>query len=220
MDKSSSTREPEQLVLLDSLTALPLAGLESPVPKSEKRTDECDRLTLNLGPLGPRLRAHARRLGTAMSVLVRRATLKMLDDADVPAAAVSGCKPFEHSMRNLHFHLNLPAACLAELTARARAADMTRGEFVWSLLKGISPPALPPDHLAAVQALRVSTDRLAMLATDLSEFLRLLTRAAATNADLAPYQASIRTLNKSVGEHLKAASVLIAELKPYRRARW
>lgn len=220
MDKPSSTREPEQLVLLDSLTALPLQGLESPPPQPEKRTDECDRLTLNLGPLGTRLRAHARRQGTSMSVLVRRATLKMLDDDEVPAAAATAGQPFEHSMRNLHFHLNLPAACLAELTARARAADMTRGEFVWSLLKGISPAALPSDHLAAVQALRVSTDRLAIMATDLSEFLRLLTRAAATNADLAPYQASIADLNRSVGDHLKVASVLIAELKPYRRARW
>jgi len=220
MDKSSSTQEPEQLVLLDALTALPLEGLQSAPPKSEKRTNGCNRLMLNLGLIGPRLRAHAQLLKTSMSVLVRRATLKMLDDDLVPNAAATGEQPFEHSMRNLHFHLNLPAACLAELTGRARAADMTRGEFVWSLLKGISPAALPPDHAAAVQALRVSTDCLAMMATDLSEFLRLLTRAAATNADLAPYQASIGSLNKSVGEHLKVASVLIAELKPYRRARW
>eukprot|EP01031_Cornospumella_fuschlensis_P008659 gene8659-10672_t len=148
MDKPSSTREPEQLVLLDSFTALPLQGLELPLPRSgkgapERRADECNRLTLNLGPLGPRLRAHARSLGTSMSVLVRRATLTMLNEDDVPAAAATAGPPFEHSMRNLHFHLNLPAACLAELTARARAADMTRGEFVWSLLKGISPAALP-----------------------------------------------------------------------------
>jgi hypothetical protein len=220
MDRSSSPREPEQLVLLDSLTALPLEGLQEPLRTSQNRTGECNRLMLNLGLLGPRLRAHAQRLGTSMSVLVRRATLKMLDEDLAPSAPAIGGQPFEHSTRNLHFHLNLPEACHAELTARARAADMTRGEFVWSLLKGISPAALPPDHATAVQALRVSTDRLAMVATDLNEFLRLLTRTAATNTELSPYQASIKSLNHSVAEHLKVASVLIAELKPYRRARW
>lgn len=220
MGMSSSVREPEQLVLLDSLTALPLEGLEAPTHQPRKRPNDGFKLQFNLGSLGPQLREHAAQLGTPMAILVRRATLKMLEDDRGPAARGSAGQPFEHSARNVHFHLNLPAACSQELTTRARAADMTRGEFVWSLLKGLSPPALPADHKAAVQALRDSTDHLAAMSTDLSEFLRLLTRTVATNEALGPYHASIRSLSESVREHMKVASVLIAELKPYRRARW
>jgi hypothetical protein len=80
--------------------------------------------------------------------------------------------------------------------------------------------ALPPDHEAAVQALRASTDRIAALSTDISEFLRILSRSTTAKAELAPYRDSILALDGAVREHLKVASVLIQELKPYRRARW
>lgn len=212
--------EPEQLVLQDLGTSQPLQGLEMPAPRLTQRTDPVAKLQFNLGPLGSRLREHAERTGIPMAVLVRRATLKLLEDEHAPVLEDPAGKPFEHAAGNVHFHLNLPAACSLELTRRARAADMTRGEFVWWLLKGISPPAVPPDHKEASQALRDSTDRLATLSTDLSEFLRLLTRSAAGSSALEPYRATLRSLNDSVREHMKVASVLIAELKPYRRARW
>ncbi len=220
MDKSSSGREPEQLMLLDRVTALPLEGLQVPARNPRKRANEGLKLQFHLGPLGTRLREHAARRGVSMAALVRRATLKLLDEEQGPTADGQVLQPFEHSARNVHFHLNLPEACSRELTDRARAADMTRGEFVWSLLKGLSPPAVPADHKAAVLALRESTDRLALLSTDLSELLRLLTSAAATKEALNPYRDSIRSLGESVREHMRVASVLIAELKPFRRARW
>ena len=219
MDKTSCDQGPEQLVLRDSSTSLPVKGLEASPLKPKKTPLTCYRMQINMGLLGPRLRVYAHRMGASMSVLMRRATLKMLDDDQVSSAEAAAA-PFEHSSRNVHFHLYLPPPYASELTARARAADMTRGEFVWSLLKGISPPDLPPDHGPAVQALRASTDRVARLSTDLSEFLRLLTQATASRAELEPHQASIRALNETVREHMKVASVLIAELKPYRRARW
>lgn len=217
MSDPASDRAPVQLPLVDTSGALSVEGLQArPAPAKAPRA--YGKLQLVLGPLGPRLRGHAQRQGTAMAVLVRRAILRFLDTEGVEGGLSVDPEPFEHSARNVHFHLNLPASCAAELTARARAADMTRGEFVWWLLKGISPPALPPDHAEAVMALRTSTDRIAALSTDISEFLRLLGRAA--REELMPYQTSVRGLDKTVREHLKVASVLIAELKPYRRARW
>jgi len=219
MDKLSCGLEPEQLVLIDASTAQPVEGLVMPSTQREQVSNAPLKLQFNLGPIGPRLREHAARMGTSMAVLVRRATLQLLEHDGVPTGAAVD-QPFEHSARNVHFHLNLPAACSKELTDRARAADMTRGEFVWSLLKGISPPALAADHQAAVQALRDSTDRLAAMSTDLGEFLRLLTQAAATDAKLGPYRERLGTLTDAVRAHMKAASMLIAELRPYRRARW
>lgn len=219
MDKVSSHREPEQLVLWKTSETLPVGGSE-PAQEPKCSAIECHKLQFVLGSLGPRLRAETRRQRTTMADLVRRATLKMLDDIQGPPEAGVAAQPFEHSARNVHFHLHMPPAFASELTERARAAFMTRGEFVWSLLKGISPAALPPDHAAAVQALRNSTDRLAALSTDLSEFLRLLVRTTSTRESLAPYQATLRSLDQEVRNHLKTASILIAELKPYRRPRW
>jgi hypothetical protein len=219
MSHPASDRAPVQLPLVDTSGAHSVEGFQArPAPAKAPRA--YGKLQLVLGPLGPRLRGHAQRQGTAMAVLVRRAILRFLDAEGVEGGLSVDREPFEHSARNVHFHLNLPASCAAELAARARAADMTRGEFVWWLLKGISPPALPPDHAEAVMALRTSTDRIAALSTDIGEFLRILSRSTTAKAELAPYRDSILGLDGAVREHLKVASVLIQELKPYRRARW
>jgi hypothetical protein len=220
MEPAAGTWEPRQLVLMDASTAHPIEGFGVPLRKPRKTPRTIYKLQLNLGLMGPRLRAYAERQKTSMAAVMRRATQRMLDAEGVPGETAAEAEPFEHSARNVHFHLNLPAACAAELTARARAADMTRGEFVWSLLRGISPAALPPDHGAAVQALMRSTDCIAAMSTDVGEFLRLLSRGAATQPQVEPYRASIRSLDQVVREHLKVASVLIDELRPYRRARW
>lgn len=187
---------------------------------AKRRAPECPKLQFVLGSLGPRLRAEARRQRTTMADLVRRATLKMLDDIQGQLDEGVAAQPFEHSGRNVNFHLHMPAVFASELTQRARAAFMTRGEFVWSLLKGISPAALPPDHAAAVHALRSSTDHLAALSTDMGELLRLLARQTPSTDAMASHQAALSSLDKDLRQHLKAASVLIAELRPYRRPRW
>lgn len=220
MNETKIQREPEQLLLRDETTALPVNGLEPRRRASRSPARVCDKLQLNLGFLGSRLRAYSVRQQTTMAAVVRRAVLKWLDDELGPAAAGPSGEPFEHSAHNVHFHLNLPAAYAAELTARARAADMTRGEFVWSLLKGLHPPPLPEDHAASIQALRTSTDRVATISTDLGAYLRLLSEAWTKREDLEPYLDSLSSLQGEVREHLKQASVLIKELKPYRRARW
>ena len=206
-------------MLWDASETFP-SGEYGHVREPRRNAIETHKLQFVLGSLGPRLRSEARRQRTTMSDLVRRATLKVLDEIQGRRDAGVATQPFEHSARNVHFHLHMPPAFASELTERARAAFMTRGEFVWSLLKGISPAALPPDHAQAVQALRSSTDRLAALSTDLSELLRLLAKQTPAQQSLASHQANVRSLDQDVRDHLKSASVLIAELKPYRRPRW
>ncbi|MFG6412291.1 hypothetical protein ACG02S_00115 [Roseateles sp. DC23W] len=220
MNESLVQHKPEQLSLRDEATALPVTGLEPRRAGCKSPPQPCDKLQVILGSLGPRLRAYAVQQQTSMAVVVRRAVLKWLDEELGPATAGPGGEPFEHSAHNVQFHLNLPAAFAAELTARARAADMTRGEFVWSLLKGLHPPALPDDHAAAILALRISTDRVATISTDLAAYLRLLNETGTKREDFEPYVNSVRSLQRVVGEHLEEASMLIKELKPYRRARW
>jgi len=216
MGNKAGQHDPEQLVFWDSEAEPAGAG----AALTRQRGRDNGKLQFNLGLLGPRLRAEAELQKTTMAALLRRAARKMFDeDAALRDAGVAP-QPFEHSARNEQFHLRLPAAAFQALTARARAADMTRGEFVWWLLQGISPAALPSDHSVAVLALRESTDRLAAMSTDLRELLRLVTRVSAGSTELAGYQGRLRSLIEALLEHLKSASLLIEELRPYRRARW
>ncbi|WP_207911252.1 hypothetical protein [Roseateles saccharophilus] len=105
------------------------------------------------------------------------------------------------------------------MAARARSAEMSRSELVWSLLDGKLPPPVPVELTSAVHGLLASTDRMAVLSTDLSEFLRLLDRLCPSALELQALRESTRALHKDVREHIKCASALLAALKPYRRPR-
>jgi len=192
---------------------------EPPAPRSKKQPSTRNMLVMKLGPVYPRLRAQAKRQHTTMVGLIRQGLQHVLDDEPQPDGPRVEFEPFQHSPDNVQFHLLLPPKYADAMTTRARDANMTRGEFVWSLLNGISPPPLARDHAEALRALRDSTDRLAVLSTDLSMFLRLLTQATTDNPDLEPHRASIMSLSKDVRRHLKAASLLIDELRPHRKQR-
>ena len=199
--------------------AAAVEGTKATPAKSTRQPSTRNDLVVKLGTVYPRLRAQAKRQRTTMAALIRQGLKHVLDDEQTPDEPRIAFEPFQHASGNEDLHLLLTPKYAASLTARARAANMSRGEFVWSLLNGISPPAVPPDHDAALQALRTSTDRIAILSTDLAEFLRLLTRAAPRGHELEAYRASIMALNEDVRRHLKAASVLIGELRPYGKLR-
>ena len=69
-----------------------------------------------------------------------------------------------------------------------------------------------------VAALQASTNRLAVISTDLSAYLRILHMVKpGASQELDRYQAGIDTLNKDIGRHLNTASALVAELRATRR---
>jgi hypothetical protein len=113
--------------------------------------------------------------------------------------------------------LRVTGADAASLAKRARAADMSQGDYVSSLLDGVAPAATPADHASAVRALMASTDRVAALSADLNAFLRVLSRASVPQ--LEPYRASITSLTQDVRQHLANAAALVAALRPARRPR-
>lgn len=178
-----------------------------------------DKLQFVLGPLGAPLRALAADRKTTMADIARKAIMNVIDEKPVAGSDARLSRPFVHSSRNVHFHLDMPSACKAELTARARAACMTRGEFVWSLLKGAPGPAVPADFAVAVRALTVSTDKLSALSADMSELLRLVHRSGTASPQTQAHMVIVRSLNALVKDHLKETSVLIDELRPFRRSR-
>ena len=189
------------------------------LPEESTSTDSGrERVNVSLGALGPRLRAVAALERTSMSALVRRAAVQMLRDRPVAVDQVADPQQADRS-RWTRIHLHLPQSHAAALAARARAAAMSRSELVWSLLGDMPPQPVPVDLAAAVRGLLASTDRVAVLSTDLSEFLRLLEKVGPSAPELQPLRESTRALHKDVREHLKYASVLLAALKPYRRPR-
>jgi hypothetical protein len=208
--------EHQQLDLLGAF-AVPLAEPVTRAPGKAGQGSSRDRVSVDLRGLGARLRAHALRQQTTPAALTRRAVLLLLNDepnGEEPASA----EPVQRLARGtVKVTLRVSGAHATSLVTRARAADMSQGDYVSSLLDGAVPAALPADHASALKALMASTDRLAALSSDLNAFLRLLGRVS--KAELEPYRASITSLTKDVRQHLAASAALVAELQPARRPR-
>jgi hypothetical protein len=170
---------------------------------------------VDLRGLGDRLRAQAQREHTTPAVLTRRAVLLLLNDhpsGEEPDVTTPADAPARGPVK---VTVRVSGAHATSLATRARAADMSQGDYVSSLLDGMAPAAMPADHASAVRALMASTDRVAALSADLNAFLRVLGRASVPQ--LEPYRASITSLTKDVRQHLATAAALVAELRPARR---
>jgi hypothetical protein len=112
--------------------------------------------------------------------------------------------------------LRLPAVSAADLARRARAADVSQGDYVAGLLAGLPPHTLAPNHAEAIAALSRSTDHLAAVSTDLSMMVRLMEPMNARRDE--HYLVGLRLL-EDVRQHLAVAASLVAELRPARRSR-
>jgi hypothetical protein len=202
---------------LDLLGAAPVAANPASTPRKPGRGDARDRVSVDLRGLGPRLRAQAQRQQTTPAALTRRAVLLLLNDhqdGEGPLLSTHAQRPARGIVK---VTLRVSGTHAKSLATQARAADMSQGDYVASLLDGMMPAALPADHALAVKALMASTDRVAALSADLNAFLRVLGRASVV--ELEPYRASITSLTKDVRQHLATAAALIAELRPARRLR-
>ena len=98
---------------------------------------------------------------------------------------------------------------------QARIANVSKSIYVAALIEGAPPPR---NHTQTVAALQASTNRLAVISTDLSAYLRILHMVKpGASQELDRYQASIDTLNKDIRHHLDTAAELVAELRATRR---
>lgn len=174
-----------------------------------------DRVTVDLRTLGPRLRTYAALQGKRPASLMRKAVMQMLERAPeqsgvaLPGSGTTGTVA--------KVTLRMSSLCAHSLAERARAADVSQGEYVCGLLDGVPPAPPAPGHDASVAALMASTDRPAAMPSDLTAFLRLLGRVPVS--ELEPYRVGMKTLTREVREHLACAAALIAELKAARGTR-
>ncbi|MEO8925185.1 MAG: hypothetical protein ABI330_20560 [Caldimonas sp.] len=103
------------------------------------------------------------------------------------------------------------------MATRARAAGLPYGAYLATLLDGTPAPPLAADHAAAVTALGVSTERLAVVSADVNELIRVLGRGGMPASR--QFDDRMAGVAGDVRQHLVLASRLITALKPAARLR-
>ena len=174
-----------------------------------------DRVTIDLRGLREPLQTRALVNQMTPAALVRQAVLAYL--APTPGDQKPDPKPLKYVREEqvVKVTLRLPAGHAALMKFQARIADVSKSIYVAALIEGTPPPR---NHTQAVAALQASTNKLAVISTDLSAYLRILHMVKpGASQELDRYQAGIDTLNKDIGRHLNTASALVAELRVTRR---
>lgn len=174
-----------------------------------------DRVTIDLRGLREPLQARALVNQMTPAALVRQAVLAYL--APKSGDQTPDPKPLKYVREEqvVKVTLRLPAGHAALMNYKARIADVSKSIYVASLIEGAPPPR---NHAQIVAALQASTNRLAIISTDLSAYLRILHMVKpGASQELDRYQAGIDTLNNDIRRHLDTASALVAELRATRR---
>lgn len=176
-----------------------------------------DRITIDLAGIGPALRAHSQ---------IRQLTVAATARSIVASALQSSVRaPTGGLDRELDLNANqtekvtlrMRRGAAIRLATRARAAGLSYGAFLTTLLDGTPAPPLAPGHDRAVAALGVSTEQLAVIAADINELIRLIGRQRVPAAG--EVSDRVGTLARDVRRHLVLASSLMAALQPTARLR-
>ncbi len=192
--------------------AVPRAAVDRGGRAASAGNHRRDRVTVDLRGLRTCLETRALEQHATTAALVRRAVARMLDDGSTSSAELERIKPEAGKVAKLTLRMSSVHALL--LARRARAADVSQGHYVCTLLDGAPAPLRAADHSASVAALRASTDKVAAMSVDLNAFMRLLKLGPSTQ--LESYRAGLMSLADDMKAHLAIASALIADLAPQR----
>ena len=114
--------------------------------------------------------------------------------------------------RSAKITLRLAPPVARKMAAQARAAGLSQGVYLSTLIGGAPAILTGADHRRAVAALTASNDEIARMATDLHGLVRLLRVGELPLA--AEVEATLEALSSEVRAHLRYASRLIADLAP------
>ncbi|MBU4506664.1 MAG: hypothetical protein L6414_12720 [Hydrogenophaga sp.] len=174
-----------------------------------------DRVTIDLRGLREPLQSRALVNQMTPAALVRQAVLAYL--APKSGDQKPDPKPLKYVREEqvVKVTLRLPAGHAALMNYKARIADVSKSIYVAALIEGAPPPR---NHAQTVAALQASTNRLAIVSTDLSAYLRILHMVKpGASQELERFRAGIKTLNEDIRRHLDTAAELVAELRATRR---
>jgi hypothetical protein len=176
-----------------------------------------DRVTIDLRGLRTQLQTHALLRQMTPAALVRQAVLAYLAPKPGDQQADQKQLTMVRDRQLVKVTLRLPTGHATLMDYHARKADVSKSSYVAGLIAGAPPPT---NHTQTVAALRASTDRLAVISTDLSAFLRVMHMVKhGASQELERYRAGIMTLNDDIRRHLAVAALLVADLRATRRPR-
>ena len=154
-----------------------------------------DRVTIDLRGLREPLQTRAVVNQMTPAALVRQAVLAYL--APKSGDQTPDLKPLKYVREEqvVKVTLRLPAGHAALMNFQARIANVSQSIYVAALIEGAPPPR---NHTQTVAALQASTNRLAVISTDLSAYgrhrgalsLHLQERPVVT-CPLPPYQSNV-----------------------------
>ncbi len=176
-----------------------------------------ERMTIDLRGLGAALRAHAKARRLTLAAAARSALAAALLDASPADASQVDSEQDQAADRSIKLTLRLRRGAANRLTTRARAAGLPYGAYLATLLDGTPAPPLAADHEQAVTALGASTERLAIVSTDVNELIRVIGRGGMPAAR--QFDDCMVSLAGDVRQHLVLASRLMTALQAAARLR-
>jgi hypothetical protein len=167
------------------------------------------RVTIDLRGLGPALKAHARARNLKVSDVARMAVVAALKTAGSEVAVQLTGLPDAAGDGTVKLTIRLRRGVAASLATRARACGLSHGAYLTTLIDDVPAPPL-----AVATALGTSTERLAVVSSDLNELIRTLRRDTTSSSRL--IDDWLRPALDDVRRHLGLASRLMSELRPGR----
>jgi hypothetical protein len=180
------------------------------------RTSAREFFTVDLRGLRAALSARAAATGATESDVLRSALAAALHDAPaVPQGPVPSVAVPSTSLLKLSTRLTRSAA--ERLDRQARAAGLSRGAYLTSLIDSAPPVVASTDKAACAAALSASAAELALLSRDITRLTLLLRQGDLESAK--QYRHLLDTLDDDVRAHLDLAAAVLADLAPRRAAR-
>jgi len=169
--------------------------------------DTRDRVTVDLRGLAPAVKAHASARNMTLAAFARAAIVDALKQAEAD--------PFHVAQRDgpddgqpVKLTLSLPLRQASWLVEHARAAGLSYGSYLASVIDGSPAPGGLGD---AARALTASTAQLAALSTDLNHVVRLLRLGRSAEAE--KYRQRLVSMFDEVRQHMRLDAALAAEVR-------
>jgi hypothetical protein len=169
--------------------------------------DARDRVTVDLRGLAPAVKAHASARNMTLAAFARAAMVEALKQAEAdpfhlaPGGGLDNGEPVKLT-------LSLPLRQASWLVEHARAAGLSYGTYLASVIDGTPAPGSLGE---AVRALTASTNQLAALSTDLNDFVRLMRQARSAEAE--KYRHRLQSFFDEVRQHMRLNAALSAEVR-------
>lgn len=176
-------------------------------------TSSHDFVTVDMRGLKAALVARAQAERVSVSVLVRQAVAREIELIASPETDRAGDSSGSTSASTtVKLSIRFTPVEVAQLTAGARAAGLSRGAYLAGLIGGVAALSGGASRADYVAALIASSAELSTLSRDIHQLTSLLRQGNVRAAQ--EYRERLDTLAGDVRRHLTLASSVLADLRP------